>query len=126
MELPKTGMGQLLNSGGDYCVMFSTYVKTFYSDNDLSVPIRCGWEAFSTESGWNEKVSGLNTRYPGRDYIPLLFREDSDDILCVRLPEKLTNDQRLICVHDYADAGWEEAGTWSSYSDWMDSECGAG
>lgn len=58
---------------------------------------------------------GLQERYPERDIVPFARREDNDDIMCW---EKGHTDE-VIIIHDFASKGYENAGKFNSFWDWL-------
>lgn len=99
--------------------LFLEIAVKFYERNDISKYSLSNWKLFDSAEDFLEKFSGLGLRYPAKHYVPLLYRLDSDDVICTLNAEEFSNDQKLICVHDYAAPGWEECGEWTSYTAWL-------
>lgn len=57
----------------------------------------------------------LKTRYPGRKLVPFAHRRDCDDVACW----DLTNENRIVIIHDYASAGYELVEEYSNFWDWF-------
>jgi hypothetical protein len=77
-----------------------------------------GWRLME----WDESISlsdGLGTRYNLKSIVPLLRRDDSDDIVCMDggSPGGLT---RVIEIHDFAQRGWERGRT-LPFIEWIQS-----
>jgi len=63
-------------------------------------------------------VRGLHARLEdrlGRDLVPFAHRQDREDLACF---EKGRGEEVLI-IHDNTDPGWENEGSYASFSDWL-------
>lgn len=57
---------------------------------------------FLDAQGQHTALLGLRQRYPLKDYIPFVRRQDNDDIACFAL-----NGSHIVIVHGFASSGWE-------------------
>jgi hypothetical protein len=58
--------------------------------------------------------SGLRGRYPFRKLFAFAKRDDSDDIACWEADKP----NKVVIVHDFASAGWEERQIFDNFEDW--------
>src|SRR6476620_2816638 len=54
----------------------------------------------------NVRFDGLRKRFPDRQLIPFARRFHTDDVACW----EGNDNQRVVIVHDFASAGWEDRG----------------
>jgi hypothetical protein len=63
-------------------------------------------------------VRGLRARLAerlGRDLVPFAHRQDREDLACFEKGRGL----EVLIIHDNTDPGWENEGTYPSFSDWL-------
>jgi hypothetical protein len=61
------------------------------------------------------RLSGLRHRYPSRNLLPFAERQDCDDVACW----EGFNSDRVVIIHDYAEAGWESKASFVSWREWL-------
>ena len=61
------------------------------------------------------RARGLSERYPSRQLFPFAYRQDNDDVACLAKDE----GQRVFVIHDFAEAGWEDEGTFDDVWAWF-------
>jgi len=77
----------------------------------------CGWRLVDAEEA--EMIEGgLRERYSYRNLLPLLRRDDTDDVLCADLSSRPSNEAPVIQIHNYAEPGWENEGEWPDLNEW--------
>jgi len=62
-----------------------------------------------------EKIQGLKSRYPNRDLVPFARNQSNDDVACW----ERGNLSRVVVIHDFATAGWEQKASFDTFWDWF-------
>ena len=62
-----------------------------------------------------DRYEGLKNRYPQRELFPFARRDDSDDVACWESPKA----DKVVIIHDFASAGYEQRETYPSLWDWL-------
>jgi hypothetical protein len=58
---------------------------------------------------------GLAERYPTRELFPFAYRQDNDDVACWAKGM----GEKVLVVHDFASAGWEDEGAFDDVCSWF-------
>jgi hypothetical protein len=66
----------------------------------------------------DRRLQQLRLRYPRELYVPFARLNNNDDIACFDGRDQ-SGAPRVILVHDFASAGWESRGEFSSYREWL-------
>ena len=61
----------------------------------------------------------LKKQYPDRKLIPFAKLSYSDDIACFD-GDDLSGNPRVLYIHAFASAGWEDRGYVDSFSEWLE------
>jgi hypothetical protein len=61
-----------------------------------------------------DRAEGLKERYPTRRLVPFARRQDNDDVACWDV-----DGDRIVVVHDFAAAGWEQRTEFESFDEWL-------
>ena len=61
------------------------------------------------------KFTGIKKRYPDKNLVPFATRIDNDDVACF----DLANENKVLIIHDFANAGWEERKRFDSIWEWF-------
>jgi hypothetical protein len=51
----------------------------------------------------------------GRELVPFAHRQDREDLACFEMGQ----GQRVLIIHDNTGPGWENEGSYQSFSDWF-------
>lgn len=61
------------------------------------------------------RYQGLVKRYPSRALFPFAFRQNNDDLACWEKGQ----GESVVIIHDFADPGWEDEGSFSTFLQWL-------
>jgi len=62
-----------------------------------------------------QRIKGMQVRYPNRILIPFARRGDNDDVACF----ELNKGEEVQIIHDFASSGYEQRNTYKSFWDWF-------
>lgn len=62
----------------------------------------------------NFRLTGLRSRYPNRVLFPFARHDYSDDVACWEKDKP----GKVVIIHDFASAGWEDRFEFSSFDEW--------
>lgn len=68
---------------------------------------------------FHDLCGGINKRYSDRLVVPFARRKDCDDVACFVVRSNVHSLGQVLIIHDYASAGYEIAGEYSSFWDWF-------
>jgi hypothetical protein len=74
---------------------------------------------FYYKDGIDFAFNGLKERYPSRSIVPFARRRDNDDVACFEAGE-ISNNPRVIIIHDWASEGWENRGEYKDFIAWVE------
>jgi hypothetical protein len=77
-----------------------------------------GW-IWMSENDSAKLEQNLKTRYPNTQRIPIAFRNDCDDLLCLKASAAYLSAGSVQIIHDFASPGWEVDAEFASIQDWL-------
>lgn len=62
-----------------------------------------------------QRIKGMQARYPKRILIPFARRGDNDDVACF----ELNKEEEIQIIHDFASIGYEQKNAYKTFWDWF-------
>lgn len=101
----------MLPVGFKYPEAYIEFVSKHFSDYDP-------WH-FYYQARLEFAFNGLKSRYPSRTIVPFARRRDNDDIACFDAGV-MSDNPKILIIHDWASEGWEGRGELNSFLDWVE------
>jgi len=99
---------------------YSELPKGFYYPESLLKVLRLNLVDFELwyimkSNDIQQRIKGMQVRYPNRILIPFARRGDNDDVACF----ELNKGEEVQIIHDFASSGYEQRNTYKSFWDWF-------
>ncbi|MDT3701327.1 MAG: hypothetical protein RO469_18160 [Thermincola sp.] len=90
------------------------YPESFLKAVRLNLTYLEPWYIMNS-SDVQQRIKGMQVRYPKRILIPFARRGDNDDVACF----ELNKGEEVQIIHDFASVGYEQRNVYKSFWNWF-------